>query len=480
MSPQVALAVFLGLIAWLFIRDVRRRASVSTASWLVVMWAVIFASRPVSMWFETGGAPRTVEGYLEGSPTDRAAFLVLIVLASVVLLRRQIPFHSVIRQNGWLFAFYAYCLVSVLWADYPFVSFKRWFKDFGCVIMVLVLLTERNPAETIKAVFVRCAYLLVPLSVLWIKYYPALGRAYNGYHRDNLMYVGVANHKNLLGQMLLVCSLVIVWDLVSRRRAAIESGGKFEWMDGGLVLGLSFWLLAIADSATSLVCTTLGVGIFLATGTKMVRRQVRFAEIYTAVAVGVWFALDYAFNIAELIITGVLGRNMTLTSRTPMWELVLSQQDVSPLFGTGFLSFWTGDRMARLWVDLPGIVQAHSGYVETYLNLGLVGLLLLAAVVLSSVRRIKAHLQAGDDFSRLRITFVAISLFYNYSEASFNSLSLLWLVMLLVLAEAPKPLAAVSPAPAVDRTRKFVAGGVPAYSRRIAAGMDRHHELPRK
>ena len=65
------------------------------------------------------------------------------------------------------------------WSEEPFVASKRWLKDFGNVVMVLVLLTEKNPLDAVRAVFVRCAYLLVPLSVLFVKYYVWLGKVYS-------------------------------------------------------------------------------------------------------------------------------------------------------------------------------------------------------------------------------------------------------------------------------------------------------------
>ena len=107
------------------------------------------------------------------------------------------------------------------------------------------------------------------------------------------------------------------------------------------------------------------------------------------------------------------------------------------MFGAGFKSFWSGERMERLWESLPGIVQAHSGYVELYLNGGLVGLAFLTILLLTGFSRIKQRLMAGDDYARVQLTFWVITLVYNFSEASFNQLSLLWIVTLLIVAERP-------------------------------------------
>ena len=67
-------------------------------------------------------------------------------------------------------------MLSLLWSDYPFVGFKRWFKSLGDPLMALVIVSERYPAAALTSVLRRCAFLLLPLSVVFIKYFPALGR----------------------------------------------------------------------------------------------------------------------------------------------------------------------------------------------------------------------------------------------------------------------------------------------------------------
>lgn len=431
MPQQAALLLCIGLIAWLLVRDVTRRPGVSWASWLVVIWAVIVSSRPVSAWLQSG-ATMTPDGYLEGSPADRAVFTALILAGYFILLRR-ITLAEMVRQNGWVFAFYAYCLVSVMWSDYPFVAFKRWFKDFGSVVMVFVLLTERDPVDAIKAVIVRCAYVLVPLSALFIRYYPELGRFYFGWNQNEMMYVGVATHKNTLGALLLVSSIFLVWDLLGRRNVDAHKALRLGRVDSLIVLLMAAYLLMMANSATALACTVIGIGVFLGTGQGFIKRNLRFVELYIIGVVAFWFVADNLFGVTELIVLS-LGRDMGLTERTNAWDFLLAQ-DINAWVGAGFKSFWTGDRMRRVWLEFPGIVQAHNGYVDKYLEGGALGLLFLAGMMFAGFRNIKRHLVDGEDFARVRLTFWIMVLFYNLSEAAFSAMSLLWFVTLVVTIE---------------------------------------------
>ena len=471
MGRQAALLLCLAFIGLLLVGDLRRRRGISISAWLAVVWLGICASRPVSSWFEVGMAQATPDAYLEGSPLDGMVFLVLILCACGVLWWRRVSLGEILSSNRWIFVFYLFCGVSVLWSDYPFVAFKRWYKDFGNVLLLLILLTERDPVDAVKAVFVRCAYVLVPLSFIFVRYFPETGRAYTGWNGNDLMYVGVATHKNTLGALLLVSTLFLVSDLIDRRGKRSVIASVLGRVDSFVVLLMAVWLLVIANSATSLVCTILAVVILLGTSVGFVRRRLRFVEVFVVVLVAAWFLLDSLFGITASAVEG-LGRDMTFTGRSEAWEIVLSSP-INPLIGAGFKSFWAGERMATLWLTLPHIVQAHNGYVETYLNGGVLGLCLLLVMMGAGFAKIKRSLVAGDRFARVRFAFWVIALIYNFSEAAFNNLFFVWFTTLLVVAEPPmriRAAASLTKQVGVAISPQFVVPrGAPAVVSRSAA-----------
>jgi O-antigen ligase len=133
----------------------------------------------------------------------------------------------------------------------------------------------------------------------------------------------------------------------------------------------------------------------------------------------------------------MLGRNATLTDRTEVWADTLALDD-SPILGTGFESFWLGKRLDILWAKWwwhPN--EAHNGYIETYLSLGAVGLLLLIVLIVSAFRRISARF--GDDFdiARLHMGFLFAIVIYNFTEATFKGLALLYTLFLIIALNVP-------------------------------------------
>ena len=64
--------------------------------------------------------------------------------------------------------------------------------------------------------------------------------------------------------------------------------------------------------------------------------------------------------------------------------MLLSQAD-NPILGAGFNSFWSGQRLEVL-LGKYNIIQAHNGYLETYLNGGWIAVLLFVILVFQPAR----------------------------------------------------------------------------------------------
>jgi O-antigen ligase len=202
-----------------------------------------------------------------------------------------------------------------------------------------------------------------------------------------------------------------------------------------LILVLSY-LLVKAQSVTSLTCLFVGVGILLATAPPIAILNPKRIGRYLLVSFLALAVLVLSFDILPIFIAS-MGRDMTLTGRTDLWKYLVTAP-INPILGAGFESFWVGDRLERIWADYwwhPN--QAHNGYLETYLNLGLLGLFLLIAAIVGSYARISKVAVINPDYARLRITFLTIVLLYNISEATFKGIGLLWFTFLLIAIDPP-------------------------------------------
>ena len=124
-----------------------------------------------------------------------------------MLANRSVAARKLIRANPVIVFCFCYCLVTIVWSDFPLVAFKRWTKAVGDFVMVLLVVTDKQPTIAFKRLLTRTSFFLIPLSVLFIKYIPDLGRVY-GIWLGEAHYTGVTTNKNTLGAF--ACSLVWV------------------------------------------------------------------------------------------------------------------------------------------------------------------------------------------------------------------------------------------------------------------------------
>ena len=194
----------------------------------------------------------------EGSPLDACFIFALLIAGVCVLLTRQVPFAEIVRNNGWLVIFVTYCFISILWSDFPLISFKRWIKMFGHPIMALIVLTEPNPEEALIQLMKRCAYVIVPVSVLFIKYFLDLGVRYDPWTGAQ-MRVGITTGKNELGAVCLIFGFFFFWYLLQIWRTERSARRRNELrLIAGFLLMIG-WLFWKAHSATSIICFFVGI-----------------------------------------------------------------------------------------------------------------------------------------------------------------------------------------------------------------------------
>ncbi len=442
MPPVIAVLVtvlFCGFMLW---RDGRRAPRASSALWLPVIWIFIIGSQFLGQWLDTLGITQFGAVRAEdGSPIDALFFSLLIFAGIAVLIRRGISLRSVVANNVWITVFLIYCLVAITWSDFPVVAAKRWVKILGHPIMALIILSDSDRVEAFRTVLRRCAYLHIPLSILFIKYLPQ-GRGFDGW-TGAVSNRGINLNKNELGYACLVFGLFLFWDLFFAARRGSVSPAPIEkvspdWSDRvtrGAFLAMCGWLLLKSDSATSLACTVLGASVMVLADSPFVTRK--YLGTYVILAIGGIVIAEFTFGVYANTL-GLLGRDSTLTDRTYLWADVLAM-DINPVFGAGFESFWLGPRLEALWSKWwwqPN--QAHNGYIETYLNLGYIGVAILLCMLLSTYRRSHIELLRQPSFGRFRLGVLAAVIAYNYTEATFKGLHLVWTAFYLVAMDYPQ------------------------------------------
>lgn len=426
--PLIATIACFAAIASLFAFDRDPDVRTSPALWIPTVWMLINGSRTVSEWLN----PRSVEGSAmlgpEGTPLDVAVFALLMLAGVVVLNFRSRRAGEILRRNLPVILFFCYCAASIFWSEYSFIALKRFSKGIGDVVMVLVVLTDPDPLGAIKRFFKRVTFILLPVSALLIYFYPGIGTAFDPADRVT-MYVGVTTFKNELGMIVMVCGISSVWSFLCAYQDHCMPRRWQHMTAHGCMIFTAVFLLLKSDSMTSFSSFALASCAMLMSTQRWTRQRPGRIHLVTVAALALpLFALFLDSGMVH-----ILGRKSNLTDRVYIWAAVLAMH-TNPFLGTGFESFWMGSRLQSVWnLSVSGIGEAHNGYLEVYINLGWIGELLLAAMVITAYPRILHTLRQMPRLGTLALAYFIAALVYSLTEAGFRSMNPIWIVFLLAI-----------------------------------------------
>jgi exopolysaccharide production protein ExoQ len=427
-----ALLLGIGLIYWLLRKETLARGRLSPPLWIPLIWLLIYCTRPVAAWL--GGAGGGSE--MEGSQIDAVIIFGLIFFAFITLNKRLFRWNQLVTINAAFALLFGYFILSSIWAPFPFIALKRIFKEFGHVLVVLVILTEKNPGEAMKTVFVRCAHVLLPLSVVLYRWFPEFGRQYS--FGGFVTITGVTTQKNSLGQICCYFCLVLIWDIFESKRLLPPAMVKAQLRPKLITLIIGIWLLVLCDSKTSILALSASLAIYFCTYLKIIRRIAPlFGKVFfCVVAVGLVVSAEWTAAIAPAL--EALGRDPSFTERTRIWEAVLAQKK-DTFFGSGFYSFWLSKEGEAVQDTFVNFVprSSHNGYLEIYLDGGWLGCGFLFIFLLYTSFRLANSLSHENSFNRILFGMTMTALIINFSEACFFRLDILWFCLVMAAMIPP-------------------------------------------
>ncbi|HEX7860390.1 MAG TPA: O-antigen ligase family protein [Verrucomicrobiae bacterium] len=364
-----------------------------------------------------------------GSAVDRNFLTALIIPGFLVLLKRNLSWESVCKNNKWFVLLFLYMGISILWSDYPWVSFKRWIKVSGAVIMALVLITELRPREALEAVLRRSTYVLIPFSFVLVKYFTGLGVYYNRWTGQS-EWVGVTMQKNGLGRLCLVSGLFLFWVFTRRRAQGAPLKTKIAFKQELILLAVTFWLLHGCDSKTSMVILIIGCMLVYSLFFSNELAKLRLTRKVGGVIIGLVIIVGYFFTYQNLPSFGVsyLGRDASFTGRTDIWNELFPIAWQNAVLGLGYGSFWI-DRV----ILVPGLNEGHSGYLDVVLEVGVVGLLLLLFSFRDFYKKVCREIKVDFPWFAFGLTYLLLFMSHNLTETSFiRTTAHLWTVFVFL------------------------------------------------
>ena len=451
MPPILALTLCTVFACWLLTLDRKSAPNCSFALWLPTIWVLLIASKPLGVWL----LQYRSEGET-GSPFDRYFITAILIIGIIVLVKRRFSFSQAIKENFWLVLLMSFMLISTIWSSMFFTSLIRWIRETPALIMPFIILSESNPREAMLSVIRRTTYILIPFSMLLIKYFPEYGIIW-GRWSGELIWVGVTTQKNGLGRLCLISGFFLIWSIIKRWRAPNGPKVKYQTLAEIFLLIITVHLLK-GPNITSMsvtAVTSLSVGLIIFIGLLFMKKikvnlnaNIFMVIIASCIIFGIITVFTSGSNVAS--ITSSMGRESTLTGRTVVWQSLVPVAMQHPLLGHGSGGFWTA--ATREYFEIS---EAHSGYLDVILELGFAGLILVSLFLLSSCHRAQKEMKSDYYWAILWICFLIMSAVHNISESSINGLSTHLTAILVFLAIASTP---VSP----DRDKLLIKTPLPS------------------
>ena len=85
------------------------------------------------------------------NPINQVVDTVIPFVSLLCLWPRRSTVLSLLIREKYLTLFLTWCLITILWSDFTFESFKLWIRLFGSTIVILALLLNlKSPDEALK------------------------------------------------------------------------------------------------------------------------------------------------------------------------------------------------------------------------------------------------------------------------------------------------------------------------------------------
>jgi O-antigen ligase len=193
--------------------------------------------------------------------------------------------------------------------------------------------------------------------------------------------------QGIVGNSVLLSFVALIGIIVFSLRWAARSSGPRSSI---------FWLaiagLALAFSRSATVIAALVVVAIVAGAVVLLRRATtaRVRRVTSASIVGGIVALAAIAVVFQKQLLAVLGKSEDLTGRLDIWATVINLAQQRPVIGWGWVSQWVP------WVApfdtlvfRNGVRQlhAHNSWIDIWFQLGVLGLVVFGALVLSTLVR---------------------------------------------------------------------------------------------
>jgi len=337
--------------------------------------------------------PRFVISFLTFFVFGTSIFLTLILWKNTLFA---------VSRNLLLFLLTALAYFSFIWSHTPDISLSI-SRDILMMTFFGLYFAARFSLKEIVELVALTLFLGAIVSTVCAIGVPSIGMHIADEHAG--AWKGIYNYKNQFGSTMNIMCLTFF--------ALPKDNSKIYKYLG---ISLSIFLMLLSTSKTSLVICLLLILIILFY--KKYRWKGRLSVILLNIGtliIGCFTIFIFTYWVE--LLTG-LGRDATLTGRTPIWGVMISRLIEKPFLGYGCGAFFApkspyafeaGQALKTGWIAPSG----HNGFLDLALDVGLIGLVLFLTLYftnfISALKRAYATFNSEDFFPLAYLIFLAMN-----------------------------------------------------------------------
>lgn len=341
--------------------------------------------------------------------------LTVSAIVFVCLAIRFLP-----KPNRYLSMLLGFSMLSAAWSEVPKSAIGGALLLTAAYLLVVVHVRLSHPDDLIQAAL-RCLFAFEAMSILFVVLVPHYGMAV-GDHAGK--WQGIFTHKNGLGSFAAITFCLSYWDWLTRSR-------KFS-----ALVALGAVILVIGSQSTTAILIVVALAAFLsACHVASIRDAIYRCRVpvlllvIVASALIVYVSVTYDFGSTD-------EKYGTFSNRNLIWLYMLGKIALSPWFGYGLEQLSViNDADGADFASSVGflVASAHNGFLELLFALGVIGVTLMGAMLVSFVR----NLPRGKLFP-LMMGYVCLFILENTSESRLLGLNGDFLALLYLIELSAK------------------------------------------
>ncbi len=385
-----------------------------------------------------------------------SAVVITLAIWTVVALAIKSPAKTLTRIPLPLFGLMSLMLLSLIWSQYRVMSLVTLGLQITATLFAIFLANQFSWRQLLHILSNTVRFLLVASLAIEIlaAIFGPIKPFFPNYQGDepphasylwvqgNLMQFeriqGVMGNANLLAFTAVLGLLLFLIELIVTDRS--------KWLPGAS-LALAVLMAYLAQSAgmtvaMGLIAFAALVAIFAEGRPKPTRHRIyKVAIAFLAVAI----VLGIVFR--ELVFD-LLDRSPDATGRFSIWEKVWGLITEKPLEGWGWIGYWIpGVEPFEGLVEINGVpmYQAHNAYLDTWMQLGILGLALLLWLMIAVFARLWAVAVRHTNPLYLYPLFVFLVIAAQSLSESRLLIEAGWVLLVLLATKSREPFAELEP-----------------------------------